>query len=135
MCGHAQAGTLCDRAPLPAELLVSPELAPVRAAFGSDPSNNPRVASKLNKDEPAPDHYIQAAMRWVEMTVALSMVHASEALSHEERRRRTQEIVGRWRGNRGETWQPTIRDMDSLIESTITWAGARVRPRFEGWNV
>jgi len=93
-----------------------------------------RVPSKLNKDEPAPEHYIQAALRWVEMTVALSMVHASDTLSHEERRRRTQEIVGRWRGNRGETWQPTIRDIDRLIESTILWAGSRVRPTFEGWN-
>jgi hypothetical protein len=92
------------------------------------------VPSKLNKDEPAPEHYMQAALRWVEMTVALCMVHASDTLSHEERRRRTQEIVGRWRGNRGETWQPTIRDIDRLIESTILWAGSRVRPTFEGWN-
>lgn len=88
----------------------------------------------LNKNEPAPDHYIQAALRWVEMTVALTMVHAAEPLNHQERRRRTESIVGRWRGNRGESWQPTIRDMDGLIESTVLWAGAQLKPRFEGWN-
>jgi len=92
------------------------------------------VAASFNKDDPAPEHYINAAMRWVEMTVALCMVHASEPLSHEVRRSKSQEIIGRWRGNRGDTWQPTIRDMDRLIESTIIWAGGRVRPTFEGWT-
>lgn len=92
------------------------------------------MATSLNKDEPAPDHYYQATLRWVEMTVALTMVHAAERLTHDERRKKTVEIVGAWRGNRGDAWQPTIREMDGLIESTLLWATTRVRPAFEGWT-
>ena len=92
------------------------------------------MAGSPDKADVAPEHYSSAMMRWVEMTVALTMIHANEPLDAEERRRRTVEIVGRWKGNRAEGWQPTIGDMDRLIESTMTWANGKIRPTFEGWT-
>lgn len=86
------------------------------------------------KHDPAPEVFLSATLRWVEMTVALTMVHRGEALSHEDRRAKTEEIVARWRGNRGPDWKPTVADVDALVESTLRWANGRVRPMFEGWN-
>lgn len=92
------------------------------------------VPSVPNKADPAPEHYAAALFRWVEMTVALTMVHGQEPLDSGERKARTAEIIGRWRGNRGEDWKPTIGDLDRLIESTLLWGGQRVRPTFPGWT-
>lgn len=55
------------------------------------------------------------------MTIAHTMVFRNDTLDKETRRRTTTEIIGRWRGNRGTEWQPTIGDLDRLYEATVQW--------------
>lgn len=75
----------------------------------------------MDKSQPAfPQHYA-AAVRWVELTVAHAMVRRGDVLDKERRRQVTLEIVGRWRGNRPPTWQPTVEDLDNLFDATLRW--------------
>jgi hypothetical protein len=67
-----------------------------------------------------PAHY-QAALRWVEMTVAHTMVFRGDPLDKDQRRAHATAIIGRWRGNRGTDWHPTIADLDRLYEGAVQW--------------
>lgn len=75
----------------------------------------------MDKSRPAhPAHY-EAALRHVHLTVALAMVYRDDSLDKEIKRRTAEEIIGRWRGNRGESWHPTVADLDQLFESASRW--------------
>jgi hypothetical protein len=78
-------------------------------------------AGVVEKTQLAHPAHQQAALRWVEMTIAHTMVFRNDTLDKETRRRTTTEIIGRWRGNRGTEWQPTIGDLDRLYEATVQW--------------
>ncbi len=84
----------------------------------------------MDKDALANTQHYQAAVRWVGLTVTHAMVFRGDPLDREHRRTTVLDILGRWRGNRGETWQPSIADLDRLYEATIKWAventGARL---------
>lgn len=67
-----------------------------------------------------PAHH-QAALRWMHLTVTHTMVFRGDPLDKEARQRTLNEIMGRWRGNRGAEWQPTVADLDRLYEATIQW--------------
>jgi hypothetical protein len=76
----------------------------------------------MDKSLPASPQHFAAALRWVEMTVAHAMVFRNDPLEKDRRRAIATEIVGRWRGNRGAEWTPTVGDVDRLYESTVKWA-------------
>lgn len=61
------------------------------------------------------------------MSVALAMAYQNLPLDREVRRRVMEDLLGRWRGNRGEEWQPTPADIDQLMESATLWLAERVR--------
>lgn len=85
-------------------------------------------------DEAGPrDRMPSVAEIWVEFTVAMAMDVRREPLDRERRRALTEEILGRWRGNRRETPAATGADSASLFEATIRWivdeVGVEVGPR------
>ncbi|QOJ00486.1 MAG: hypothetical protein HRU70_08290 [Phycisphaeraceae bacterium] len=83
----------------------------------------------MDKSGPAYAQHYAAAVRWLELTVALAMVHRGDALDKDRRRAITTEILGRWRGNRGEGWTPTVSDLDNLYEAGVRWAVENTRVR------
>lgn len=80
----------------------------------------------MDKHLPASRAHLQAAVRWLDMSVALTMAYENVPLDREMRRQVMEDILGRWRGNRGEEWQPTPSDIDQLMESTTVWLSERV---------
>jgi len=75
----------------------------------------------VEKSRVAHPAHEQAAVRWVELTVAHAMVRRGDVLDKARRRAITEELVGRWRGNRGPQWRPTIADLDALFDTTVRW--------------
>ncbi len=75
----------------------------------------------MDKNQPAARQHYVAALRWVEMCVAHAMVYRNDPLDKERRRAITSAIIGRWRGNRGTDWNPTVGDLDRLYESAVRW--------------
>lgn len=94
----------------------------------------------LDKSQPASQAHVQAAIRWLDMTVALTMAYQSMPLDREARRKILEEMLGRWRGNRGDDWHPTPHDIDQLMESTTLWLTDRIRVNWltpdpkDGWK-
>ncbi|MEK6702016.1 MAG: hypothetical protein AABZ53_07125 [Planctomycetota bacterium] len=76
----------------------------------------------MDKDAPAQVQHYNAAIRWVGLTVTHAMVFRGDPLDKDLRRTTVMDILGRWRGNRGTTWTPSIADLDRLYEATIKWA-------------
>lgn len=58
---------------------------------------------------------------WVEFTVAMAMDFRREPLDRDRRQALTQEILGRWRGNRRDVPAATGADSAALFETTIRW--------------
>ena len=75
----------------------------------------------MDKTQIAHSAHLQAALRWVHLTVTHTMVYRGDALDKERRQRTLEEWLGRWRGNRGAEWQPTMGDIDRLYESVVQW--------------
>jgi len=76
----------------------------------------------VDKSKVASKSHFNATLRWVDLTVALVMVHKGMTLESETRRTLVEERINRWRGNRSMDWQPTAYDIDQLVEATTRWS-------------
>lgn len=86
----------------------------------------------MDKSKIASKSHFNATLRWVDLTVALVMVHKGMTLESDTRRALVEDRVNRWRGNRSMEWQPTASDVDQLVEATTRWAFDEMRlPVFE----
>ncbi|MDX2147364.1 MAG: hypothetical protein SFZ23_07555 [Planctomycetota bacterium] len=80
----------------------------------------------FDKTATATNSHLSAAIRWVDLTVAMVMVHSGEPASRLRRRQVVSDLLDRWRGNRQPTWTPTVGDIDRLVESVTQWQAQRV---------
>ncbi|MBL8764107.1 MAG: hypothetical protein JNM07_07550 [Phycisphaerae bacterium] len=78
----------------------------------------------MDKSIPVPPQVMHAVRRWITTSVGMVMVYNSDRLDPEDRKRHVDSIVGGWRGNRGDEWQPTVRDIDNLVAATMRWVAS-----------
>ncbi len=76
----------------------------------------------MDKSKIASKSHFNATLRWVDLTVALVMVHKGMTLENDMRRTLVEDRLNRWRGNRSMEWQPTAYDIDQLVEATTRWS-------------
>lgn len=86
----------------------------------------------MDKSQVASKSHMNATLRWVDLTVALVMVHKGMSLERQTRTALVEDRLNRWRGNRTLDWKPTAHDVDQLVEATTRWAfGEMELPVFE----
>lgn len=76
----------------------------------------------MDKSQIASKSHLNATLRWVDLTVALVMVHKGMQLERGLRSTLVEDRLNRWRGNRTLEWKPTAYDIDQLVEATTRWA-------------
>ena len=76
----------------------------------------------MDKNQVASSSHLKATLRWVDLTVALVMVHRNMRMERDYRRAIVEERLARWKGNRQPNWEPTAADLDQLVEATTRWA-------------